>query len=455
MSKPRALSLFTLAMISVATIGSVKNWPVIAEYGLSSIFLFLLAALLFFIPTALISAELATGWPEKGGVYLWVKEAFGHRTGFLAIWLQWVQNIFWYPTILAFIASTLAYAINPALADNKLYTLILVLAIFWGATWANLQGMRLSGWISSAGTVLGTFIPAAIIIVLGALWFSSEKPVFSGHDFLLPKLGKIEDLVFFTGIILSLMGMEMPAVHVKDVQNPQKSFPKAILLSTILILGLSIPGVLAIVFVVPQEEISLLSGSIQAFARVVGGFNLPWLTNILALLIGVGATASLSTWLVGPAKGLLAAAQAGDLPSSLRTLNKHEMPKGLLLFQGIVVSVVTFLFLFMPTLNAAFWFMLALTAQLYLVMYFLLFSAAVKLRYKRPHVARAYRVPGGKLGMWLCAGIGLLTSLFAFFIGFFPPSQVQIGNYLLYVFALLGGVLLFCLGPYIILLFKK
>src|SRR5258708_18435898 len=123
-------------MINVAAVSSVRNWPTIAEYGFSSIFFFLLAALLFFIPVSMVSAELATGWPGHGGVFLWVKEAFGHRTGFLAIWLQWIQTVVWYPTILSFIASTLAYAINPLLADNKIYTLFLVLAVIWGATFA-------------------------------------------------------------------------------------------------------------------------------------------------------------------------------------------------------------------------------------------------------------------------------------------------------------------------------
>jgi putative glutamate/gamma-aminobutyrate antiporter len=456
MTKSKALSLFTLAMINVATIGSVKNWPVTAEYGLSSIFYLLVAALLFFIPTALISAELATGWPEKGGVFLWVKEAFGHRTGFLAIWLQWVQNVAWYPTILSFIASTLAYAINPTLADNKLYTILLVLAVFWGATLANMRGMKTSGWISSAGTVLGTFIPAGVIIVLGALWVILGKPleIPLTWDGLIPKLNKVDDLVFFTGVILSLMGMEMPAVHVNDVKNPQKNFPRAILLSTILILGLSIPGILAIALVVPQSEINLLSGSIQAFALVVEAFGLNWLIPVMAILIAVGAIASLSTWLIGPSRGLLAAAQAGDLPPALRKLNKQEMPVGLLIFQGIIVSFVTLLFLVMPTLNSAFWFMSAITAQLYLIMYLLLFAAAIKLRYKKAKVERPYQVPGKKPGMWLVSGIGILTSCFAMFVGFFPPSQIATGNYLIYVCSLIGGVVLFCLGPYIILLFK-
>lgn len=456
MSAVKPLSLFTLAMINVATIGSVKNWPLTAEYGLGSVFYIVVASLLFFIPTALVSAELATGWPERGGVFLWVKEAFGHRTGFLAIWLQWIQNVVWYPTILAFIAATFAYALNPSWGENKLYTLLVVLATFWVVTFANLQGMRISGWISSAGTVLGTFIPGGIIIFLGILWLALGKPLstpFSAKA-LIPEIASIKELVFFSGIVLSLMGMEMPAVHAKDVQEPQKNYPKAILLSLLIILGLSIPGILAIAFVIPQSEISFLSGSIQAFTNFVEAFNLGWLVPMMAILIAVGAITSVSTWMVGPSKGLLAAAQAGDLPPFFRSLNKRHMPVGLLIFQAIIVSVITLLFLFMPTLNAAFWFISAIVAQLYLVMYFLLFAAAIKLRYKKPDVKRTYKIPGNNIGMWIVSGTGILTSAFTMFIGFFPPAQIEIGNLFFYLSALMGGVVFLCFGPYIILLFK-
>ncbi|MFI5334343.1 MAG: amino acid permease [Chlamydiales bacterium] len=456
MTKMRALSLFTLAMINVATIGSVKNWPITAEYGLASIFFLLAAALLFFIPTALVSAELATGWPERGGVFVWVKEAFGHRTGFLAIWLLWIQNVVWYPTILTFIVSTFAYVFDPALADNKIYTTLVALALFWLTTFINLLGMKTSGWISSVGTVLGTFVPAVFIIALGSAWFFSGKPLQIPLDWksALPDMHHVEYLVFFAGIIMSLMGIEMSAVHAKDVINPQRSYPRAILLSIIIILGLSIPGVLAIAFVVPQAEINLLSGSIQGFTRVVSSFNLSWLTPWVAALIAVGAIASMSTWLVGPSKGLLAAAQVGDLPRFFHKLNKREMPSHLLIFQALIVSLLTLLFVLMPTVNSAFWFISAVVAQLYLIMYFLLFAAAVKLRYKRPDTPRAYKVPGGKWGIWIVSGIGTLTAAFAMFVGFFPPTQAKTANPLVYVLALLGVVLMFCLGPYFILLFK-
>jgi amino acid transporter len=214
-------------MINLAAIGSVKNWPTIAEYGFSSIFYYLLAALIFFIPTALVSAELATGWPKIGGVFVWVKEAFGHRWGFLAIWLLWIENVIWYPTMLSFIAATVAYIFNPELASNKTYLLLSSLSAFWIMTLINLKGMKISGWISSFGMIFGTFLPAAVIIGLGFLWYFSGSPlqIEFNLDSFVPNLSSPEQLVIFTGILLSFCGMEMSAIHARDVQNPQRNYP--------------------------------------------------------------------------------------------------------------------------------------------------------------------------------------------------------------------------------------
>lgn len=446
-----------LAMINVAAIGSVKNWPITAEYGFSSIFYFLLAAVIFFLPISLVTAELATGWPKAGGVFIWVKEAFGHRTGFLAIWLLWVQNLFWYPTVLSFIAAAIAYVFNPALANNTTYTIVILLTAFWGATIANLLGMRTSGWISSIGVLVGTFIPGALIILLGAFWAFSGQPlqITFSWDSLLPDMRSVEHLVFFTGVILSLCGMEMSAVHARDVRHPKRDYPRAIFLSAAIIIGTSILGVLAIACVIPQNQISLVSGALQAFSYLVNAYKIQWMTPYIAALMAIGAIGALSTWILGPTKGLLAAAQYGDLPPYFRGINKNGMPKRLLLVQGIVVSMVSLVFLWMPTVSAAFWILSAMVAQLYLIMYLLLFAAAIKLRYKSPKQDRPFQIPGGKMGIWITAIIGIGSSLFAMAVGFFPPAQIETGSRLPYIAFVVLVTAFMCLGPTFILFFQK
>lgn len=333
----------------------------------------------------------------------------------------------------------------------------MILAIFWGSTLANLFGMRISGWISTFGVIFGTFIAGFIIIALSAIWYIEGKPLQITFDLksALPDFTSIDQLVFFTGVTLSLCGMEMSAIHAREVSDPQKDYPKAILLSVITILVMSLLGVLSIAIVIPKSQINLTAGSLQAFSYFVSAYNLKWLTPIMAAFIAIGGIGSISTWIIGPSKGLLAAARSGDLPPSCRKLNGKGMPVNLLIIQAIIVSFISLLFILMPTISSAYWIITVIVSQLYLIMYLIMFAAAIKLRYKKPKVERSYMIPGGKPGMWIVAGIGIFTSICTFIIGFFPPSQIPIGNLFFYVGFLIAGVILACLGPAIILLFKK
>jgi putative glutamate/gamma-aminobutyrate antiporter len=454
---PRTLTVFMLAMINLAAIGGVKNWPILAEYGFSSFFFLLLAAVVFFIPVSLVAAELATGWPKLGGVYAWVKEAFGHRTGFLSIWFLWVENVIWYPTILSFIAATLAYVIDPALSQNTGYTIAVILVMFWAMTLINMFGMRVSGWVSTLGAVTGTLLPGALIIILGCLWFLGDNPIqFTvSWDSFFPDMTNITQLVFFTGVMLSYAGIEMSAIHARDVKDPQRDYPRALLLSVVLILGLYSLGALSLAAVVPQKDITLTAGSMQAFEIFLGKYGLKTLVPMVAFLVFIGAMGSLSTWIIGPCKGLLAAAQGGDLPPTLRKINHKGIPVPMLILQGVIVTVLSLVFVLMPTVSSAFWILSALVTQVYLLMYILMFAAAIRLRYTHPKTKRTYKIPGGKAGVWIVCGFGILSSIFTLVIGFFPPAQIQTGNYLFYFSFLIIGIIVVCLSPYVILLFKK
>ncbi len=178
--KSRPLTAWMIALINVAAICSIKNFPMMAEYGLATIFFLILASLFFFIPVSLVSAELATGWPDRG-VYTWVKEGLSPSFGFLAIWLQWIENVIWYPTILSFIAATISYIFMPELAQNKIFVLSIVLATFWSATLINFLGMRISGWISAISVLFGTILPIGLILILAGIWLSRGLPRKRAH----------------------------------------------------------------------------------------------------------------------------------------------------------------------------------------------------------------------------------------------------------------------------------
>ncbi|MFY7842831.1 MAG: amino acid permease [Rhabdochlamydiaceae bacterium] len=450
-SKKNALTIFGLAMINVAAIGSIKNWPLLAEHGFNSLFFLILASFIFFIPLSLVSAELATGWPHLGGIYVWVKEAFGHRWGFLAAWLLWIENVFWYPTILSFITASIAYIFDPSLAENKLFSLFTMIPLFWITTFINLRGMKISSAITSISVILGSFIPAFFIIMLSLSWLLGEKPIaleFSMNK-LLPNFNNLNDLVVFIGILFTLAGIEMSGVHAQDVNNPKKDYPKAIFLSVFLILMLYILGFFSIAIVIPQNDISLVSGALQAFSHFVSAYNLKCLTPYLAVLLALGAIGSMSTWTVGPVKSLLAAAKAGDLPAWTCDLNKYGMPYKLLMVQASFVSIISLLFLTMPSVSQAFWMISVIAAQLYVLMYILLFLAALKLRSSQPNTPRAYKVPGGSLGMKICVSLGLLSCILALLVGFLKPSQIPDNYYGSYLKIIISGILITSSIPFL------
>lgn len=239
----------------------------------------------------------------------------------------------------------------------------------------------------------------------------------------------------------------MSAVHAKDVQNPKIDYPKAIFLSAILIIGLSTFGSVAVATVVPHSELELTSGSMEAFRSLFNAFGMPWAVPLIAAAMSLGAFGMLSTWIVGPSRGMLATAQDGDLPPLLQKTNKHGMPVAIFILQAIIVTILSFVFLFMPSISTSYWILLALTSVLYMIMYLLMFIAAIRLRTLQPNVERSYRVPGGKIGMWIVAGLGIVGAAFAMIISFFPPSQFQTGNLFFYEAMLIGGTLIFCIIP--------
>lgn len=415
-----------LVMINIAALGGIRNWAPMAECGLSAIFFLAIASLLFFIPLSLVAAELTTTWEEEGGVYHWVTQAFGHEWGFLAIWFLWVQNVIWYPTALAIIASLLTYVVNPELINNKIVMSILILSLFWGATLINLFGIRISSWVSTVGAICGTFIPSILIIGLGVLWYVQGKPIeitFSkGHLF--PSLN-ITQLGIFAGVMISLLGVEMSAVHSKCIHQPQKTFPKAILLTSLSVILFSSLGVLAIAMVVPQAEISLNAGSIQAFEYFFKEYNLTAFTSPCAIIMALGVIGSISTWILGPCTGLVVACKKRSSLEFLSKENANGVPSTLLILQAVFVTCLTSLFLWMPSINSAYWILLVLSTQCYLFMYILLFSAALKLRSSHPNKTTSFKIPGGKIGLWSCCLAGLGMTVFSLIVSFFPPTEIK------------------------------
>ena len=452
MNKKKNLNVFLLTGICVSTILNIRNWPLSAEYGLSSVAMLLIAALLFLIPISLISAELATGWPQEGGIFVWVKKAFGYKTGLCATWFVWISNVVWYPTVLSFVATSAIYVVAPEHSQNPFILFPIILLFFWGVIFINLKGISISSWVSTICLILGMILPGILIIGLSFLWVFSGHPLqldLSFHN-LIPRFSGLNEIVFFVGLLLGFAGMEMPAVHAGDVENPKKNFPKAIFLSSLIIILLSILGTFAIGAVIPQEKINLITAPLEVIAFLLNQYGLTKLTPFISALITIGALGGVSTWVMGPSRGILSALQNTNLPFIFKKVNKSGSPQTILILQGMIVSVLSLVFLFMPSINSSFWILTALATQLYLIAYLLLFASGIALRYKYPNVHRLYKVAKSNFGMIFIAGIGGINAIFSFTVGYIPPAQFDVGDQLFYWSFLTLGLFLFALPPFLI-----
>lgn len=441
--KKKVIGFFQIIMINIIAIDSVRILPFSAQFGFSLLFIYLIAALAFFIPSALVSAELGTGWPERGGLYIWVREAFGTKIGLVAIWLNWVYNLAWYPTIMALIAGVAAYTFDPALAQNRFYMVSVILILFWAATYLNCHGMRLSTIMSTLGALIGTIFPMLAIIILGIVWVALGYPSQIEFSFakLIPNGDFSGKLPYFSNVIFGLLGLEMVATHAAEMKDPKRDYPKATMLSVAIILTMMICASMSIAVAVPNKEINLVVGILQAFTVFFKTYHIEWMTPIMAACIALGALSCVSAWIIGPTKGLMVASHDGHLPKIFTRVNSHGVPTGAVFVQAIIVSLLSLAFVLMPTVNSSFFILSIITAQHALIVYIILFAASIKLHYHKSSVKRSYKIPGGSFGISLVATLGITVSIIAIASGFIPPVNVYFYNVLTYELLLILGMM--------------
>ena len=459
--KAVVITMMAFAIMNVTTIVSLRGLPAQAEYGLTSIFYYVFAAVVFLIPTALVAAELAAAYPKQGGVFRWVGEAFGSRWGFAAIYYQWQAIVIWFPTVLIYGAVSLAYiwwpqSFDKALAGNKLYTIAVLLAVYWFVTLFTFRGMGASSRLSSLGGLFGTIIPGAILIVLGAVYVAMGKPIQMPLDTgYFPDFGNFHNMVLAAGVFLFFAGMEMQAVHIKHLKNPSRNYPLSVLVATLLVVAIFVLGTLAVGVVIPHKEINLNQSLLVAYRDLWAALSLPWLGNVMAVMLAFGVLGQAAVIVAGPSTGLLAVGKAGYLPHALQKTNSHGIPIAILLLQGGLVTVLCVAFTVLPSVQSTYQILSQMATIIYLFMYLMMYVAAISLRYTQPDMPRPFKIPGGYVGMWFVGIVGLAGALIAIAISFIPPPQISTGSPLIYVGILLVGCAIFAVIPFLFYAFHK
>ena len=447
--KPK-ISLLSLTMITVVSVDSIRNLPAAAKFGSVLVSFYILAAFFFLIPTALVSAELAAKHRCSGGIYTWVKNEFGDNLAVFAIWLQWIENIIWYPTILSFVVGTIIYVVAPEMADNKYFIASSIIVIFWLLTLINLGGISASARFSNFCTIAGLIFPMTLIIWLGISWIihGNVSEISLSTKDILPNFTNTDLWVSLTAIMLSFSGIEIATVHAADVDNPQNKFPKALLYASTIILTTLILGSLSIAIVIPNNQINLVTGIVQAFEIFFVAHNMSWMLPIIAITLAIGAAGGVSNWIIAPTKGLLFAADDKNLPTFFSKRNKKDAPTVLLYGQALIVTMISLIFLFAPGINESYWILTVIAIQLYMMMYIIMFITFIKMRQTNNNNNNIYfKVPGNKYIAWLTTIIGISGCIITLFVSFIPPEGMEMGSTKLYFIKLLVTVVIFSLPP--------
>lgn len=458
----KVLTLFGFFALTSSMVMTVYEYPTFATSKLSLVFFVILGGLCWFLPTALISAEMASvrGW-EDGGAFSWVGNSLGDKWGFAAIFFQWFQITVGFVTMDYFIVGSLSIIFDvPEINNEPWLKFISVLIIFWTITLIQFAGTKYTAQIAKIGFVIGIILPSIVFFGFSIAYIVQGNPLqitFSWHD-LVPDFTKISTLVVFTSFILAFTGVEASASHVNELKNASRNYPLAVLMLVVLAIVLDALGGITVAAVIPQDQLTLNTGMISSFKILVTHFNphLIWLFRIMALLIVFGVVAEISSWVIGPSRGMYVAAQKGLLPKVFRKTNKKGVPTAIIITQGIIVTIWDAVLTFGGgSGNVSFLAAISLTVVIYLVCYILMFIAYFVLIYKKENLERTYNVPGGKIGKTIIAIIGLATSVFAFFISFVTPSSLNASQGKTYQIVLISSFIVAAIIPFIIYLFHK
>lgn len=455
------LTMFGFLFLTGSVLVEIYEYPTFATSGFSAIFYLLIGGLLWFLPVVLSAAEMATvdNFGE-GGVFSWTSNTLGEKWGFAHIFFQFIVFTIGAVTMIYFIIGALAYVTGwTALNSNDWVKFISVIVIFWAITAFQLLGVKNTARIARVGFIGGVLIPGAILLILSAVYIIQGNPidiVISTKTFV-PDFSKTSTLVVLVSFMLSYMGVEVSATHVKDMENPKRDYPIAVIILLIIAIGLNTVGSLAVAAVVPKASLSLSEGVFQTFSQLLAHFgNYRWLVDIIAILLAIGSIAEVSSWIIGPSKGLSVAGEKGLLPKKLAKTNKNDVAHYILIIQAIIVSIWAAVLTFGGgSSNTSFFMAMTLTVIIYLAAYFLFFLAYINLVLKHSNLKRSYEIPGGKIVKLILAGVGIVFTVIAFIISFLPPEGLPKQNIESYTIMLIICFAVTMILPFIIYYLNK
>jgi amino acid transporter len=426
---PRTLTLRDLVLLNVVAVLSIRWLATSAAAGPSSLVLWVCAALFFFVPQGLAVADLAARFPDEGGIYAWTKRAFGEGHGFLCGWCYWVNNVLYYPSLLLSGAVIATYAFGAGgsgLGERWTYVLPVTLGAMWLAVWLNVVGLNIGKWLQNLGAI-GSYVPGIIIVVLGVVAVVTRPPVNAFTPATLtPDLSKIPELNLWASIAFAFAGLELSATLGGEIRDPRRMLPQSIFLAAPLIALIYIAGTGAILWMVPQKNVNLVSGLLQGIQSGAQGLG-----PIVALAVPSAAAANalgnlgcVGAWLTGCARVAFVVGLDRYVPPAFGRIHpKWGTPYIAILVQAALSTI--FLFISVvgkgTTVEKAYLILLDTMILVYFIPYCYMFLTFLVVGLGRRDAGVAPDHPPRRVRTVLVGGTGLTVTVFAMAVAMIPP----------------------------------
>ena len=435
--KQRDVVLFLIA----AVVGT--RWiATAAAVGPSSLVIWLIGFLALFVPLAFTVFELSSRYPEEGGLYVWIRRAFGDYAGFLSGWMYWASNLTYFPGLLYFSAASLLFmfgAHGHGWSGNVTYYVVASLAGLALTLILNLVGLNVGKWLPNAGAI-GTWIPVGLLVAAGFIACArfGSATAFTPRSFL-PGT-HLQDLVLWSTIAFAFGGIESASFLSEEIEDAGRTIPRAIVLAGVSITAIYVLGTLAVLLALPRSEVSGLQGIMQATERAGARIGAPWITLVSALLTAIGGLGGVAAWLASNGRLTFVAGVDRYLPPAFGRLHpRWGTPHVALIVQGVGAGVFTLMSQAGTGVQGAYDALVSMTVIAYFIPLLLLFAAMIALQ-REPAPAGALLTPGGKPVAILMGALGIATTFVSMILAALPPGDSKDPR--LAVAKVIGGTLI-------------
>lgn len=424
----KEMGFWDVLLFNIATVLGPRWIAAAAHNGPSSISLWVLAAVLFFFPMALVINELSSRFPEEGGLYVWAKEAFGDFHGFVAGWTYWVYTIFYFPGLLLASASMSAYVLGgegAALSQDRTFLLAGSLGLLLVAVVCNIVGLNVGKWLQNAGGV-ATYAPLMILVgIAGILAFRQPSMTHFSWSGALP-VWNWDTVNFWSQIAFAFTGLELVSAMSGEIRDPRRTLPRAAIAGAALIAAMYIVGTIALLVLVPAADVDPKSGVFHAITVGSIAVKAGFIGVLAALLVTVGNAGGVGSTVAGIARVPFVVGIDRYLPSAFgRVHSKWRTPYVSIIVQAVASAAVLLLSQINETTRGAYQVVVDITIILYFIPFLYMFAAAIKLagRADRTSNPQAILIPGGKLGVYLACALALFVTVLSIVVSVVPPGD--------------------------------